>query len=302
MELAEGGWPRNRWKLSAPESHALLYGPGRHTKQPFKLAVLELITRRALALVEERGAFGKRKAAVLTAGPEGGRAPERRPLAAVLGLHREATLQSYPDGVPVAELARAAVKRYGSLRKFTQAEVMAALADRGLYRREEYRVLWIFPSTRWALTPTGEAARAELEGTAKLGERSFGEWVDREPARALAFLGVAGSSVLLMDALHPALQRLREEQAAAGYAGGAYIGSPGGDTDETLGDPTPDPGFFDLGSFDPGALDFGALGDLGGALDSIDAGVDAGGGGGGDWGGGGDGGGDGGGGGGGGGG
>jgi len=65
------GWPRNRWELSAAETYALLYGP-RTSKpsQPFKLAVLELVSRRVLELVEieKSGFFGSKKIAVLSRG------------------------------------------------------------------------------------------------------------------------------------------------------------------------------------------------------------------------------------------
>lgn len=284
----ESGWPRNRWELSAPESHALLYGADGDAKQQFKLAVLELVARKSLVLeeVEESGYFGPKRTSILAAGPERGRTPESRPLAAVLRLHGGIPQHPFPGGVtgvPVADLASAAVKKYGTLTKFTQSEVMSALEARGLYRREEYRVLWVFPATRWTLTTTGQAARSDLEGTTKLGERSFGTWVESEPARAMAFLGVAGSSVLLMDGIHSDLRRLQEEGEATGYGG--YAGPVGGGE----GAPGTEPGEFDAGALDFGGLDFdfGALGDLGGALDSIGAGVDAGGGGGGDGGGGG---------------
>ena len=65
------GWPRNRWELSAAESYALLYGPKTSKpSQPFKLAVLELVSRRVLEMVEveKSGLFRTKKAAVLRKG------------------------------------------------------------------------------------------------------------------------------------------------------------------------------------------------------------------------------------------
>lgn len=231
----EGGWAANRWELSAPESHALLYGPKAKPGQVLKLAVLELVARKALALVEveEPGFFGTKKAAVLTDGPERGLSLGSRPLAAVLDLYGGIPRNSFPGGVTGAR------------------------------------------STACSGSSPQRAGRSRPR--ARRRERSFGDWVDREPARALAFLGVAGSSVLLMDAIHPDLQRLREEEEATGYAGGVYTGDP----DDTLQDDASPPDSFEPGTLDFGALDldFGAFGDLGSAFDSIDAGVDAGGGG-----------------------
>jgi hypothetical protein len=94
-------------------------------------------------------------------------------------------------------------------------------------------------------------------------------WVDDDPARALAFLAVAGSPPLLIEELHPVLRRLRERpQPKAGvYFFGAEGGTAGDDTEAVWGDA--------LG--DLGAL---VLDGLDGALSAIDAAVGSGGGGG----------------------
>jgi hypothetical protein len=52
-----------RWELTAPESYALLHGPKReHGTQAFKLALIELIARKKISLVEEekRGFFRRK--------------------------------------------------------------------------------------------------------------------------------------------------------------------------------------------------------------------------------------------------
>lgn len=60
---------------------------------------------------------------------------------------------------------------------------MPALAERGLYRRQERRILGLFKVSRWEITYAGEAARAELEGSRSLGREQFHSWVDSDPAR-----------------------------------------------------------------------------------------------------------------------
>ena len=158
---------------------------------------------------------------------------------------------------------------------------MKALEERGFYRRERRCFLGIIPYQRWALSRSGEAAREQLKLTMRLGESQFGRWVDREPNRALAYLGLVGPAVLLMEPLHLDLQRLREVQDRTGDGVGSSGTSGDSQGEESSGEDAPDSGDLDLdiGGFD---LDFDVLGDLGGAFDAIDSGMDAGGGDGGD--------------------
>jgi len=278
---------RNRWELPAPESYALLYGP-KDARQIFKLALLELVARGYLELaeIEEPGRFGRsRKTTVLRHGTNRGR-PESRSLGAVLSLFTGAVAR--PVGgrqteMPVPDLARSARTHYGSFEGYVEAQVMPALQRRNLFERRMRRRLGIFQTLRWEPTHSGEAARAELLGSMALGEERFAGWVDLEPSQALRFLGLAGSSVLLMSPLHPDVRRLREtpearrsrdDWIAAGYVpvAGAAADDPGGERPGDGGDP----GGLDLDTL---SLDFGALGGLGDASSAIDSGVDSSGGG-----------------------
>lgn len=278
------GWPRNRWELSAAESYALLYGPKTSKpSQPFKLAVLELVYRRVLEMVEveKSGLFRTKKVAVLRKG-EG--TTDNEVLLAVRDLYFTSGKSVYPDGVPgveVKSLAERGSQQYRSRKGFAEAVVMKALEERGFYRRERRSFLGIIPYQRWALSRSGEAAREQLKLTMRLGESQFGRWVDREPNRALAYLGLVGPAVLLMEPLHPDLQRLREVQDRTGDGVGSSGTSGDSQGEESSGEDAPDSGDLDLdiGDFD---LDFDVLGDLGGAFDAIDSGMDAGGGDGGD--------------------
>ena len=100
------GWPRNRWELSAAESYALLYGPKTSKpSQPFKLAVLELVSRRVLEMVEveKSGLFRTKKVAVLRKG-EG--TTDNEVLLAVRDLYFTSGKSVYPDGVPGSRSSR----------------------------------------------------------------------------------------------------------------------------------------------------------------------------------------------------
>jgi hypothetical protein len=151
------GWPRSRWELSAAESYTLLYGP-RTSKpsQPFKLAVLELVSRRVLELVEvERSGFLRRKKiAVLSAG-EG--TTNNEVLLAVQNLYIGCGKTVYPGGlvgVEVKTLAEQAGKIYSSRKGFTEAVVIMSIFDNGYFIREQRTFLKTIPSHPWTLTPS----------------------------------------------------------------------------------------------------------------------------------------------------
>ena len=272
------GWPRSRWELSAAESYALLYG-SRTSKpsQPFKLAVLELVSRRVLELVEvERSGFLRRKKIAVLSMGDG--TTDNEVLLAVQSLYLGCGKTVYPGGLVGAEvktLAEQAGRTYSSRKGFAEAVVMKALAEKGFFRREQRSFLSIIPYQRWSLTRSGEAARARLIVSMRLGESQFGRWVDRQPNRALAYLGLMGPAILLMEPLHPDLKRLHEEHERTGDGGGV----PG---DGTEGEDSSGEDAMDFGDLDLGGFDLDMLGDLDDTFDAIDSGVDTGGGDGGD--------------------
>lgn len=305
--FADNRWPKSHWKLTAPESYALLYGPKAEETQVFKLALLELVARGWLEIdeIEQHKASSGRARNIAALGYGARRhGSGGRPLDAVLELFEpHASWASEGGGsglVPVSALALATRSRYGSFKNYVEVEVMPALAARGLYQKEERRILGLFPTSRWEITRTGEAARAELEGNRSLGRDQFRRWVDSNPSQALAFLGLTGSSVLLMEELHPDIRRLREREHSSGEAAvsGSVIG-PHGDPEtgedrprETVGDSPGDldPAALDAPALDIGSFDFdlGAFDGIEGATSSIDSEItDTGGGWGGDGGGGG---------------
>ena len=234
MGLDPGEWQMEHWGPSAPESRVLLYGPKGQGKEVFKLAVLELISRRRLAPAEEQDLSEKVSlSGLLSPGPET-RPTRHRPLDVVSDLFDEVRSRPSDVDVPGAylfELARETKRRYGSFDGYVKAEVLPALERRGLYKRRKRRLL---PASRWELTRSGEAARAHLERNRELGEQHFAGWVEEDPARARRFIGAAGSSLLLMEALHPSLIHLAEEEEeydAAPVSPFTYAGAAGSELD-----------------------------------------------------------------------
>lgn len=286
MGPSQGQWPRTRWELSAPESYVLLNGPGASGAEAFKLALLELVTRGSLRLAtgQRKGAFGRRQEVSVLARGERAGAPDEAALSAVWRIFEAQRSQVYENGVTgvaVDEFAKAAARTYGSIGKYAGTVVLPALSNRGFYRSESYRVLWLFPATRQVLTPQGEAERSELQERLELAEQEFGSLVNRDPRRALAFLALAGASVLLVNELYPDLQRLQAQLGRRPEEGG-------GDSDvDDEGDSGEGGGLdlagFDLGGFDLGGLsldfDLSAFEAIGDAFSAIDSGVDSGGGG-----------------------
>ena len=301
MDTTHVGTP---WRWSAPESFVLLNGPSADGAEAFKLGVLELVTRNALKIVnvEESGMLGRRKTTAVLVEGSGSNVPDNQALRSIWDLYQQQRQRTFKDGtvgVPVADLAQAASRRYKTLGKYLEQDVLPQLVEQGLYVREERRTLMIFRSTRYTLTPEGETARDDLRGRMDLAEREFAGWVRTDPARAMAFAGLAGAALLLMPALYPELQLmagLLRPGDSGGDDGGddaddgdaAVVGAAGAAGTEGEGaDPvTADSGGLDFGSAGLGgldvsglsSLDFSAFDSIGDAFSAIDASVDSGGG------------------------
>ena len=89
------------------------------------------------------------------------------------------------DGVDVKDFAQAVVKRFGSVDGYLQQAVRPALQERGWVAPQRYRILGIFPATRWVLTPEGSAAQGDLLWRVQYGNRELGRLVDDDPSRAI---------------------------------------------------------------------------------------------------------------------
>ncbi len=223
MANVQPGWPAP-WRLSAPESYVLLNGT-EETAEPFKLAIMELVSRGVLALDDfvfrgsadgaDVGLNVQTGNKVLRSGPNA-TVPVEAPLASVVRIYQNIATMAFQGQVGVAEFLRQARRTYGSINAYTTVELLPALIERGLYGRKKGKRLWLFPVTRTVLTPAGQTARAELQQWVDLGQGSFGPWAGSDPRLAMAFLGGAGASVLLVPPVYTRLRGLYDEVDAPG--------------------------------------------------------------------------------------
>ena len=294
MDQTPTGWPATPWELTAPESYVLLHGPSASGAETFKLAVLELVARGFLKLVQVEEAStlgGQHRLDGLVRGARA-KPPAEPALASVWTLYASIPTRTFVDGsegVPVDELAREAQRRYKLLRHFVERVVMSTLLDRGLYTYEHYRIFWFFPASRLVLSPAGANARADLEARLALGREQFGRWVDADPARALGFVGLAGATLLLMSGLYPDLGRLGRhlpERTAVADGEIAPYASVGDTDDDRPTEPAEAPaggegaaGSITVAGLDPAALavdfDLSALDSLDSAFGAIDLAVES---------------------------
>jgi hypothetical protein len=305
--LAE--WPALRWKLTAPETY-VLYSVGEgFGAEAFKLAVKELVARRALRVepVETRGWHGLRTIrSALVEGPV--RLAPEPSLAPVLELFARARKRTFQagagsaagmrpvEGVLTQDFAKAGRKQFRHFHKYQSGHVVPALEARGLLTTREHLVLGFLRSTpTW--TARGSEAVDELERWLQVGKQRFRGWVSADPAKALAYTSGAGAAILLLDDLYPDFGRLGQHLAERPLAGGmvghgsaaefgdADDASAGSSLDLPDADVGADPGAaeVDLGGLDLGALESSVSGfeGLAAAFSAIDIGIVAGGGGGG---------------------
>lgn len=272
MEFGKNAWSRSRPELTAPESYVLIYGPTAGGSRPLKLALMELIAGRRLALLDarDRGPLGlwKRSVALLAPGRDL-RPPESRSLTALLDLLAKIPPKTTLDGksgVPVTEFVREALRKYGWPGGYAESEVAPSLSSRGLY---QHASAGFRATSGWKLTRAGEAAQADLERGLELRGKRLSLWVDEDPSQALAYLGIAGSSMMLMKELHPDLRRLHEQQVINGG-----FGVEGGGSEAPPEDLFKD---IDLGAL---GFDLGALEGLDNAFSTIGSTISGGGGGG----------------------
>ncbi|HEX2173869.1 MAG TPA: GPP34 family phosphoprotein, partial [Dehalococcoidia bacterium] len=235
MESDAAHRPAASGHLSAPAAYVLLHGPDAARGEAFKYTLLELVARRALILAEgeEIGPFRRpRRVAVLARGPAA--APPDAALADVWDLYQGLpgrTFRNGVTGVPIAEIAQAAWRRYKGLGQFGKRIILPSLIEDGYFALRERRVLGLFPTRSYALTPTGEAARADLRSQLERGERDLPDALATNPAGAAALVAGIGPAVLLMSAAYPDLQRLNRELRAGagdGDATGAVAASTSG--------------------------------------------------------------------------
>ena len=253
--------------LGAPEALVLLSLPQFDTQRAIKLGLLSLTMQGILRLdAEQRDGFLRHRQALrlrLAGEPPQALSP---PLASLVEVTRAAG-----ENPSMSEFVKAARREYGrTLTGFVLKIVGPHLAALGLAQERHMRILGLLPTTRFYPTSAGEEERRRLS-EAMRAARSIPDFLDRDPAQAVALAAAAGSSVLLVDELKPHYGRLAEALRASQYrlpdlsaaADGLLAG-------QAASSPEANSGGFDFGAFDFGAFDSFEAG-----CQAFDAGFDA---------------------------
>ncbi len=184
------------WDLPAPASQVLLTGAATPNSWAIKLALKELVLRRALTLerVQKRRFLRRAQQIDVLAL---GRWPEREVGRSLIGV-----MEAFPKsrhsfvaetGVPIDVVAAEVMRWYRAGGGYIQGEVLPELEQRGYYRRidEGHGPLW-------QLTSAGEAKLEELRQLMDRGTVQFPVWVQQDRAQAARYIQDAGPALLLL--------------------------------------------------------------------------------------------------------
>ena len=171
--------------LSAPELCVLRQEGRGAGSEALRMAVLELIVRGVLRL-DSRGSFRRSATVQLT----GAQADLAAPVAAVAASLCGARMN-------LRYLEHELSLTWPTPRDYVWSEVLPALCAKGLVQLADRRrgLSWLGP--KLVLTPLGRQAQRELEERLAAFDGPFGRWVRDDADRAAAFVGQAGSAVLL---------------------------------------------------------------------------------------------------------
>jgi hypothetical protein len=184
------------WDLSAPASQVLLTGAATPNSWAIKLALKELVLRRALTLERVSKRRFLRRAQqidVLALGYW----PKREAGRSLIGV-----MEAFPKsrqsfvaetGVPIDVVAAEVMRWYRAGGGYIQGEVLPELEQRGFYRRIDEG-----NGPQWQLTAAGEAKLEELRLLMDRGTVQFPVWVQQDREQATRYIQDAGPMLLLL--------------------------------------------------------------------------------------------------------
>jgi hypothetical protein len=213
-----------QWRLSAPESQVLLSGPDTPSSWAIKLALKELVLRKALTLhqtEERRFRVFKKRVNVLSPGTSLD-SSAGRPLRAIMEIYPKA--HAYGGGitgVSVEKLAQEIMGWYRAGGGFVKGEVLPELERKGLYERKTEGT-----NPTWALTSNGEEALAELRGLLETGRQSLPNWAANDRSQARTFVEAAGPALLLLGNPAPWLWLLLTAELSGEEVAASAMGDP----------------------------------------------------------------------------
>lgn len=255
-----------QWPLTAAATQLLLALPASDAKprgmpppkQTVKLGVKELIVRGAYRIYIEQGRRRSTKVTLI---------PQRRP-ALPPSLHSfDAALRPWTPA-EIKEVIKKARKANSTLIEDLGELFQSELADRGLIAETRRKALGLFPTAKWARTPSGDSwAATGAQYLQRL--ESLPVEMESDPQSAARVAAIAGALTLMVPMAMASVARLRRRRSSRGgdlNMNFLYVAG-----DDFSGDAGEDPT-----GFDP----FDAVGDLfdsvlEGGLDSLDAGIDA---------------------------
>jgi hypothetical protein len=184
------------WDLSAPASQVLLTGAATPNNWAIKLALKELVLRRALTLVRiEKRRFLRSPKQIDVLALR--RWPDRE-----VGRSRIGVMEAFPKsqqvvvestGVPIDVVAAEVMRWYRAGGGYVQGEVLPELEQRGFYRRIDEG-----QGIQWQVTASGAAKLEELRLLMERGTVQFPVWVRQDREQAVRFIHDAGPILLLL--------------------------------------------------------------------------------------------------------
>ena len=178
------------------------------------------------------------------------------------------------EGAQIAAVVQyARIKFGGDLDKFKTDVVLSTLVRNGYLYAQQEKTLGLFSHTRYELTDKGRAARENLDAW-RNDAQDLSEMYRRNPAEAIALIGLLGSGFLLMPELRTQYQALGQQFRATREGDTATAFVPATGTSSHRPDQDAGLAFPDLGEQLEGAWG-GMLDAFDGAMDSFDSVLDS---------------------------
>lgn len=215
--------PAAPWRLSAPGSLVLLWGPETRDALALSIAILEVAVRNGCRLhrvMRPWWQFFRPDALVLIGYIDPATFPTQSLRAVRDALPPPRQYGDGVTGIPVDEIGKhfleftriitntsdTGVKTFDLHKGYVDGVVLPELEELRIYVPERKRG-W-FASTMWVLTEEGRGMLEVLQQIMLFGRTSFADQVDVNPQRAREFVDLAGSAVLLVRGLGKSYRRL----------------------------------------------------------------------------------------------
>jgi len=197
--------------LTAAEALILLEPNKAQGKTALKLTLLELLAQRLLTVhrQDRAGVWGiPRNVDLLQCAPGASEPVSMR--SHVRNVLHVLRIAGASRGIPMKQVVTAIREEFGTnLSGFQTRHLVPELVARGLLAAYQRQIFRVFRRTRYRCTPSGEAARSQLEGQLAQA-RVLPALLDTDPAQAAAVVITLGSTVLLVEELRSHYAKLAQ--------------------------------------------------------------------------------------------